>query len=190
MTQTSEEFNAAKKRFQAAWDRDDPAHPINDSVEVQRASQTMKSTKEALTRVGVDLQNAQVDGVTLDWSALKTAAIDTTRHSLGEMTAVRNAYGSALGHARVEMAAEGYDLAPVNGVVPNPPAPQPNQRTGSQPGSLDDALNQIAGASVPATVPPPQPAPMDPKAVETFKATAREMLIRRGVCLPTRSNRG
>ena len=57
MTQTSDEFNAAKKRFIAAWDRDDPAHPINDSAEVQRATQVMHLNKEALTRVGVDLQN-------------------------------------------------------------------------------------------------------------------------------------
>ncbi len=217
MTQTSEEFNAAKKRFQAAWDRDDPAHPINDSVEVQRASQMMKSNKEALTRVGVDLQDiaaslaeaqrsghisisnlnarlvqiddtvaaeiqkARADRVQLDWSALKTAAIEATRHGLGEMNAVRNAYGSTLGQARVEMAAEGYDAAPVNGAVPNPAAPQPNVKPGSQPGNLDDALNQIAGASVPAAAPPPKPLPIDPKDVETFKATAREVLRQDGV---------
>ena len=57
MTQTSDEFAAAKKRFTAAWDRDDPAHPINDSGEVQRATQVMQLNKEELTRVGVDLQN-------------------------------------------------------------------------------------------------------------------------------------
>ncbi len=210
MTQTSEEFNAAKKRFQAAWDRDDPAHPINDSVEVQRATQTMKSNKEALTRVGVDLQNiaaslaeaqrsghisignlnarlaqidntiaaeiqkARADRVQLDWSALKSAAIDATKHGLGEMTAMRNAYGTALGQARVEMAAEGYDPEPINGAVPNTPAPQPNRQPGSQPGNLDDALNQIAGAPVPAAASPPPP--MDPKDVESFKAMARELL--------------
>src|SRR3954447_16013679 len=27
MTETDEEFTAARKRFDAAWDRDDPAHP-------------------------------------------------------------------------------------------------------------------------------------------------------------------
>ena len=57
MAQTSEEFGAAKKRFEVAWDRDDPAHPINDSAEVQRATQVMHLNKDALTRVGVDLQN-------------------------------------------------------------------------------------------------------------------------------------
>jgi len=42
MTETDEEFEAAKKRFDAAWDRDDPAHPINDAEEVRRATQWLK----------------------------------------------------------------------------------------------------------------------------------------------------
>jgi hypothetical protein len=34
MGDTSDEFNAAKKRFEAAWDREDGSgHPINDSAE-------------------------------------------------------------------------------------------------------------------------------------------------------------
>jgi hypothetical protein len=153
MTQTSDEFAAAKKRFQAAWDRDDPAHPINDSVEVQRATQVLQLNRESITRVGVDLQNiaaslaeaqrsghvsignlngrlvqidntiaseiaqAQADGVQLDWSALKTAAVDATKQGLGELNSVRDAYGRQLSDARVEMAAEGYDSDPIDGAV-------------------------------------------------------------------------
>ena len=164
MTQTSDEFAAAKKRFTAAWDRDDPAHPINDSVEVQRATQVMQLNKEELTRVGVGLQNiaatlaeaqrsghvsinglnsrlvqidntiaaeiqkAQADGVQLDWSALKTAATNEVKTRLGEMNAVRNAYGDQLSQSRVEMAAEGWDGP--GGVMPNPAAPQPNGKPG------------------------------------------------------------
>ena len=30
ITETDEEFLKAKKRFEESWDRDDPAHPIND----------------------------------------------------------------------------------------------------------------------------------------------------------------
>ncbi len=217
MTQTSEEFNAAKKRFQAAWDRDDPAHPINDSVEVQRASQSMKSNSEALTRVGVDLQTiaaslaeaqrsghisignlnarlvqidntiaaeiqkARADGVQLDWSALKTAAIEATRHSLGEINAVRNAYGDQLSQARVEIAAEGYDPAPVTGAAPNLPAPQPNGGPAGQPASLHDALDQIAGAPVPAQATPTPPPPPDPKELEAATAAIRNMLQEQGL---------
>ena len=153
MTQTSDEFTAAKKRFDVAWDRDDPAHPINDSLEVQRATQVMRLNKEELTRVGVDLQNiatslaeaqrnghisiaglngrlvqiddliaaeiakAQADGVQLDWSELKTAAIDAVKQRLGEMNAVRDVYGSQLTQSRIEMAAEGYDSNPIDGAV-------------------------------------------------------------------------
>ena len=153
MTQTSDEFTAAKKRFDVAWDRDDPAHPINDSLEVQRATQVMRLNKEELTRVGVDLQNiatslaeaqrnghisiaglngrlvqiddliaaeiakAQADGVQLDWSELKTAAIDAVKQRLGEMNAVRDAYGNQLTQSRIEMAAEGYDSNPIDGAV-------------------------------------------------------------------------
>ena len=224
MTQTSES-QRGQKRFQAAWDGDDPAHPINDSVQVQHASQTMKSNREALTRVGVDLQHvaaslaetqrsghisignlnsrlvqidktiaaeipkAQVDGVALDWSALKTAAIDTTRYSLGDLTAVRNAYGSALGHARVEMAAEGYDPAPINGVVPNLPARQPNQQTGSQPSRLDDALNQIAGAPCPLRSLRRSPRRWIRRQSRRSRRR-REKGSTAAACLPTRSNRG
>ena len=49
-----EEFTAAKKRFQAAWDRDDPAHPINDSVEVQRATQVLQLNRQSITRSQFD----------------------------------------------------------------------------------------------------------------------------------------
>ncbi len=215
MTQTSEEFGEAKKRFDAAWDRDDPVHQINDSVEIQRATQVMHLNKEALTRVGVDLQNiaaalaeaqrsghisisglngrlvqidntiaaeiqkAKADGVQLDWSALKTAAVNEVKTRLGEVNAVRNAYGNKLNASRIEMAAEGYDPQPVNGAVPNPPAPQPNGRPTGQPHSLDDALDRIAGAPVPAQASPPPP--LDPKDVESFKAMARELLRQQDV---------
>lgn len=214
MAQTSEEFGAAKKRFEVAWDRDDPAHPINDSAEVQRATQVMHLNKDALTRAGVDLQNiaaslaeaqrsghisvsglnsrvvqidntidaeiqkAKADGVQLDWSALKTAAINEVKTRLAEVNAVRNAYGNQLNSSRVEMAAEGYDPQAANGALPNGPAPQPNGRPGGQPTSLDDALDQIAGAPVPAA---PKSVPMDPKAVEDFKAMVRPELLRQGI---------
>jgi hypothetical protein len=239
VTQTSDEFNAAKKRFDAAWDRDDSAHPINDAAELQRATQVMHVNREAMTRIGVDLQHiaaslaeaqrsghisisglngrlvqidntitaeiqkAKADGVQLDWSALKTAAIGEVKSRLAEMNAVRTAYGNQLNTSRVEMAAEGYDLT--NGAVP---------QTNRQPANLDDALNQIAGGGVPANIPPTpagppvdpkpvgqpadlndaldqiagapvpaaaKPVPMDPKAVEEFKAMVRPELLRDGV---------
>lgn len=58
MGETSDEFNQAKKRFEEAWDRDDGgAHPINDSAEVQSATESLHLDREQLARISVDLQN-------------------------------------------------------------------------------------------------------------------------------------
>ena len=57
MGDTSDEFNAAKARFESAWDRDDGgAHPINDSTEVQRATTSLHFDKEKVARIAVDLE--------------------------------------------------------------------------------------------------------------------------------------
>ncbi|MDT5096568.1 MAG: hypothetical protein QOC76_305 [Mycobacterium sp.] len=151
ITETDEEFYQAKKRFDEAWDRDDPAHPVNDSEEVRRATQWLHLSQRQMAKVAADLQDiaatlaeaqrsghvsignlngrlvqldntiaaeiaqAQADGVNLDWSELKTAAIDATKNSLGEMTAVRDTYGTKLDSAELEMAADGYDTDAVKG---------------------------------------------------------------------------
>ena len=58
MGDTSREFGEAKRRFEAAWDRQDGAgHPINDSDEVTRATTSLNLDKEELARVAVDLGN-------------------------------------------------------------------------------------------------------------------------------------
>ncbi|WP_123027019.1 putative alpha/beta hydrolase [Mycolicibacterium stellerae] len=151
ITETDEEFYQAKKRFTEAWDRDDPAHPVNDSEEVRRATQWLRLSPRQMAKVAADLQDiaatlaeaqrsghvsvsnlngrlvqidntiaaeiarAQADGVNLDWSELKAAAIEATRNSLGEMTAVRDAYGTKLDAAELDMAADGYDMDAIQG---------------------------------------------------------------------------
>lgn len=151
ITETDEEFSQAKKRFDESWDRDDPAHPINDSEEVRRATQWLRLSPQQTAKVAADLQNiaatlaeaqrsghvsisnlngrlgqldntiaaeiahAQADGVNLDWSALKSAAIEATGQSLKEMTALRDAYGSKLAEAELDVAADGYDMDAVAG---------------------------------------------------------------------------
>ena len=60
-TQTGEEFAQAKKRFAQAWDRDDPAHPINDAEEVRRATESLHMSSEQMGRVAVDLQAIAAD---------------------------------------------------------------------------------------------------------------------------------
>ncbi|RAV15159.1 hypothetical protein DQP55_07290 [Mycolicibacterium sp. GF69] len=57
-TETSNEFAVAQHRFAAAWDRQDGGgHPINDSAEVQRATESLKLNDEQIRRIAVDLQN-------------------------------------------------------------------------------------------------------------------------------------
>lgn len=57
-SETTEEFLAAKQRFEAAWDRQDGGdHPINDSAEVHRATESLQLNREQFDRVAVDLQN-------------------------------------------------------------------------------------------------------------------------------------
>lgn len=58
MGDTSREFDEAKRRFEAAWDRQDGGgHPINDSREVTRATTSLNLDREELARVAVDLGN-------------------------------------------------------------------------------------------------------------------------------------
>lgn len=57
-TESSNEFAVARQRFDAAWDRQDGGdHPINDSAEVRRATESLKLSDEQIRRVAVDLQN-------------------------------------------------------------------------------------------------------------------------------------
>lgn len=55
---TLDEFNAAKQRFESAWDRQDGGdHPINDSEEVRRATEALHLNRDQMGQIAVDLQN-------------------------------------------------------------------------------------------------------------------------------------
>lgn len=49
-------FEQARNRFNAAWNRRDGGHPINDSAEVQRVTQSLGLQSLQLPRIGVDLE--------------------------------------------------------------------------------------------------------------------------------------
>lgn len=53
----SEEFDQAKKRFDAAWNHQDGDHPINDSAEVQRVTKGLGSQSLQLANIGADLED-------------------------------------------------------------------------------------------------------------------------------------
>src|SRR3954451_11247097 len=150
--ETTDEFLAAKKRFESAWDRHDGGdHPINDSNEVRRATESMNYNRGKMAKVAADLQNvaaslteaqrsgavsisnldatlksidnqidyelgiAAANGETVDVSELRQAAVDRTATSLGEVSAVRDAYSHQLDEPRAQMAAEGYTPDATNG---------------------------------------------------------------------------
>jgi len=55
--ETYEEFTNAKKRFEAAWDRQDGSdHPINQSPKVLRATENLNLSKLQLSKIAVDLE--------------------------------------------------------------------------------------------------------------------------------------
>ena len=164
-----------------------------DLAQAQRSGQVSIGKLETRLKqiddlIESELRAAAAAGQQLDWSELRRAAVAPTRQSLGKMTALRDAYGAKLSAAQMQMAADGYDTSTVSGAVPNASAPQTLGRPG-QPRSLDDALDQIAGAPVPAAVPAQTPAPLNREDVETFKSMARKVLHAQ-MCRPSRSNRG
>lgn len=76
--------------------------------------------------IEAELQAAIAAGEQLDWSELKRAAVDATKQSLKEMTALRDAYGAKLDEVQLEMAAAARlrDFATVNDPNANPYAVQ------------------------------------------------------------------
>ena len=50
-------FEQARNRFDAAWNHQTGDHPINDSAEVQRVTQSLGAQSLQLPKIGVDLEN-------------------------------------------------------------------------------------------------------------------------------------
>ncbi|MCV7121687.1 putative alpha/beta hydrolase [Mycobacterium lacus] len=50
-------FDQARRRFEAAWNRESGDHPINDSAEVQRVTKSLGAQSLQLPKIGVDLEN-------------------------------------------------------------------------------------------------------------------------------------
>jgi len=56
-TEANAAFDAARRRFEAAWNRENGDHPINDSAEVRRVVQTLGAQSLQLPKIGVDLES-------------------------------------------------------------------------------------------------------------------------------------
>lgn len=56
-TESDNAFREARRRFEASWNRENGEHPINDSAEVQRATQSLGVQADELPKIGVELEN-------------------------------------------------------------------------------------------------------------------------------------
>ncbi|BCO38079.1 alpha/beta hydrolase [Mycobacterium heckeshornense] len=56
-TESENAFLDARRRFEASWTRENGEHPINDSAEVQRVTQSLRVQAAQLPKIAVDLEN-------------------------------------------------------------------------------------------------------------------------------------
>lgn len=148
---SSAAFAQARQRFQAAWNRENGEHPINDSAEVQRATDTLHLQQTQLTAIGTDLEmiaaalaEAQKSAAAkihaleiqlqdidnrigmyqrahLDTAELEQVAIDDTAGILHQIEKLRDDYAGILQVSTTKLLSHGYDRAPLGG--PLSPAP-------------------------------------------------------------------
>jgi len=55
-SESSKAFEEAPQRFEAAWNRENGDHPINDSAEVQRVTKSLGAQSLQLPKIGADLE--------------------------------------------------------------------------------------------------------------------------------------
>ena len=57
ITESSAAFEEARRRFAASWNHENGDHPINDSADVQRTTQSLGAQSLRLPQIGADLEN-------------------------------------------------------------------------------------------------------------------------------------
>ena len=88
-TESSKAFEEARNRFEASWNRENGDHPINDSAEVQRATQSLGVQADKLPKIGTDLENIAAN-------LAETQRISTTQ--ISALDAQLKDIDGALGH--------------------------------------------------------------------------------------------
>ncbi|OBK88526.1 TNT domain-containing protein [Mycolicibacter sinensis] len=149
--ESSAAFAQARQRFQAAWNRENGEHPINDSAEVQRATSSLHLQQTQLTAIGTDLESiaaalaeaqksaaAKIHALEiqlqdidnrigmyqqadLDTSELEQIAIDDTAGIPHQIEKLRDDYAGILQASTTKLLSHGYDAEPLRG--PLDPAP-------------------------------------------------------------------
>ena len=84
--ESSRAFADARDRFEAAWNRENGGHPINDSEEVQRVSKSLGAQSLQLPKIGVDLEKiAAALAEAQKAASARIAALETQLHTLDDM---------------------------------------------------------------------------------------------------------
>ncbi|QLL05453.1 hypothetical protein [Mycobacterium vicinigordonae] len=83
-------FAEARRRFEAAWNRETGDHPINDAAEVQRATKTLGVQATQLPQIAADLESvaavlAEAQRASAKRIAVLEAQLEGTDHRIGEL---------------------------------------------------------------------------------------------------------
>ncbi|BBY04876.1 putative alpha/beta hydrolase [Mycobacterium noviomagense] len=139
-------FDQAKQRFEKAWNRDSGEHPINDSAEVQRVTQTLRLQGSQLSQIGADLETiaatlaeAQrssswyISALDHDLEVIDSEvgealanhqgpdglcdeAVQVTKIALGQLRQIRDGYSDTLRDGLTHLRTDGGDPAEIKGV--------------------------------------------------------------------------
>lgn len=91
--QTYREFEQAQIRFRASWNHENGAHPINDSVEVQRATTDLMVQRDHLPAIG-----AALSGIAADLAETQRFSGSAIRTLNGQLEYVDALLGQTLAH--------------------------------------------------------------------------------------------
>lgn len=84
--ESSKAFDEARRRFEAAWNRENGQHPINDSAEVQRVTKLLGAQSLQIPKIGVDLETiAAALSEAQKAGAGRIAALETQLQTLDNM---------------------------------------------------------------------------------------------------------
>jgi hypothetical protein len=91
--ESSAAFAEARRRFQAAWNRENGEHPINDSAEVQRATTTLHLQQIQLAAIGTDLE-----GIAAALAEAQKSAAEKINALEAQLQAIDDRIGILLAH--------------------------------------------------------------------------------------------
>jgi len=136
--ESDDEFTTAKKQFTDSWHRNGSEHPINESDQVQKATEALHGHQDQLSKIAVGLEqiaaslaiaqrtsDAEVAGANRDleaidnqisaakaanqnWLELELQAASVVKGALGHIEEARGGYLAQLHGAETAMAAAGY----------------------------------------------------------------------------------